>query len=141
MFELFPRIIGNENRMVFCREQVLETFQEWNKLGKSCTISLYSFEEWINNEPIEETVILDVYMIYGKEERLREIGDELNKEGSKGYLIDDGKDTFLLIENANEERISSLPDIKIERNVKKKIIWPNCMNNRTGRKCRILQRW
>lgn len=143
MFKTYPRLFGRENKMVLSREELMIRLNEWIEARKSCEVGLYSFSEWLNNEPIRESVLIDVVMFHGPEEKLRELGKKFHGEGFDGYLIDDGKEIFLLVECEIPltTQLQEYPEVTIEQNIMKKIVFPGCWNLRTEKKSHILERW
>jgi len=122
---------------------LIDRLKEYSALGKACEVGLYSFQEWYNNEPIVDSVIIDVVMFHGPEDKLIELGEKFFQEGHSGYLINDGEKTFLIVEceMSLSTEIKEYPEIRIERNVKKKFLWPNCINGKTGKRSRIIKKW
>ena len=81
MFKTYPRLFGRENKMLLSRDELVIRLKEWMEAKKSCEVGLYSFSEWYNNEPIKESVYIDVVMFHGDEQRLRELGKRYHDEG------------------------------------------------------------
>lgn len=143
MFKTYPRLFGRENKMILSRDELMIRLDEWRQANKSCEVGLYSFSEWKNNDPIPESVLIDVIMFHGPQDKLRDLGQKFHAEGHDGYLIDDGKEIFLLVE-CEMSLVSQLPEypgVMIEQNIMKKIIFPGCWNLRTGKKSHIMERW
>jgi len=143
MFDRFPRLMGTQNRMCMSKKEMMDVLREWASIQKSCEVGLYSFEEWLDGDPIKESVIVDLVMFHGSEVRLRELGMKFKTEGKKGYLIDDGNKIFLVVEIDLPlfAPVEGFPDIEIEQNIMARIIWPGCRNLKTGKTSKFLEKY
>jgi len=140
----FPTRAFKENRVVFSREELEEKAREMNEVGKSCEVEVYSFSEWLNADPVEETVILDKIVLRGEQEVLEKLAERKLNESVESVLIFDGE-SFLLFLMEEKENVEELKGTIYEGttivDIHKKITIPNFLNLRSGKMSKIIRKW
>jgi hypothetical protein len=140
----FPTRAFRENRMVFSKEELEEKANEAILVGKSCEIEVYSFVEWENNIPVEETIIIDKVVLKGEQEILEKLAERKFKEGIESVLLFDGESFMLFLmegKGSLEELKGTVYEGATIVDVHRKITIPNFVNMRSGKMSKIIRKW
>jgi len=131
--------------MICSPEELEEKFRDGYTIGKSCEIGIYAFSEWLNGEPVEESVILDKVVFKGDLETLEALGELKAKEGKESVLIFDGEHNYLFLQEDVEsrdelEKISFRGTVTV-KNLMTRYVVPGYINFKTDKESKVIKRW
>lgn len=137
MFSRYPRAIFRDRRVILSKEELQMAIKEGAQARKECIMSLYSFSAVLDNKPVWEKVIIDCILWEGKEDFCRSMIRKFSSYPS--LLIFDGSiyQAIVFKESTQEE----LQRLHANSNLGKMILVPGTLNLRTGKKCRIVEKF
>lgn len=143
MFDTYPRLILKENRKVLSGKDARLWMGIARRAGKLCLFGLYAFEKWKNNEPILDSIILDVIALKGERETLEKLGAKFLKQGRQSLFMFDGENYLLIVEHDGTplEKVKEPQDTELIRDVLYKFTYPNNANGNTGKMSKLIKRF
>ncbi len=119
----------------------------WIKIArdtrKLCLFGLYAFEQWKNNEPNLDSVILDVIALKGEKENLEKLGQNYLEEGRQSLFLFDGEYYLLIVEHDRTplEKVKVPDGTELIIDLTFKFTYPDTPNGKTGKKAELLKRF
>jgi len=141
MFTLFPRLIFREKKLVFSKEELKDKLEEGSLSNKICYVSLFAFSEWYNSEPLEESVMVDTILLSGSKSLLETFADS---NPYPAILTYDGKEYLLWVSRDatfEELQLMIVPGLKIEKDIRKMVVFPGTVDFKTGKKVEVVRTW
>lgn len=133
----YPKVVFRERKVVYSSYELLERIKEGMKSNKLCIVSLYSFEEIRDKQPIWESARIDSILFEGTLELCERKCKEFSSYPSV-IIFDGEKHLAIIYKNSTLEELKRLG---ANTSLKKMIILPGCLNLKTGKRSKIVRKY